>query len=242
MSDVTEQGSQFLRNLGDAANRNPLSAALIGMGVLWLFAGRGGTRKVRGLLGSASDAAGQSLGSAGSAISSGAAAARRTMGESAETMQRRGSETWDAASRSTGDQMQALSEYGSEMAEKGSGQLQDFGSNLTDMFQRQPFALGAIGAAIGASIAAALPLTKIEAARLGQAADQAVESVKEHAGRAMDAAADEARKQGLTTEGVRSAVDETTTRLGRVVDAANQAIAERGQTGQANTDRAKADQ
>jgi hypothetical protein len=242
MSDVTEQGSQFLRNLGDAANRNPLSAALIGMGVLWLFAGRAGTQKTRGLLRGASDTAARSLDAAGSAIGSGTAAARRKMGESAETMQRRGSETWDAASRSSGDQMQALSEYGSEMGEKGSAQLQHFGNNLTDMFQRQPFALGAIGAAIGASIAAALPLTKTEAARLGPAGDQAVESVREHAGRAMDAAADEARKQGLTTEGIKSAANEATTRLGRVVDAGNEAIAERAKTGQAKTDETRTDQ
>jgi hypothetical protein len=32
MSDVSEKGSDFIRNLGDAARQNPLSAALIGMG------------------------------------------------------------------------------------------------------------------------------------------------------------------------------------------------------------------
>jgi len=242
MSDVTEQGSRFLRDLGDAANRNPLSAALIGMGVLWLFAGRAGARKVRGFLGSASDVTGRSLESAGSAVSSGASAAQRAMGESADAMQRRGADvltdTWDAASRAGQGQMQAFSEYGSAATKKASGQLQDFSNNLTDMFQRQPFALGAIGAVIGAGIAAALPLTKMEATRLGDAAD----AVKERAGRAMDAAADEARKQGLTTEGIKSAAGETTTRLGHVVDAANQGIAERVKSDQAKTDQAKTSQ
>jgi hypothetical protein len=249
MSDVTEQGSRFLRDLGDAANRNPLSAALIGMGVMWLFAGRAGAHKIRGLLGSASEATGQSLESAGSAVSSGASAARRAMGESAETMRRRGSDwsdtwsdSWDAASRAGRDRIQRFSEYGSSVTEKGSGQLQDFANSLTDMFQRQPLALGAIGAAIGASIAAALPLSKMEVAQLGEAAEQATESVKEHAGRAMDAAADEARKQGLTTEGIKSAAEEATTRLGRVVDAANEGIADPSKAGQAKTGQAKTDQ
>ena len=39
MSDISEKGSDFLRDLGDAARKNPFSAALIGMGVLWLFTG-----------------------------------------------------------------------------------------------------------------------------------------------------------------------------------------------------------
>ena len=39
MSDVSEKGSDFISDLGDAARQNPLSAALIGMGVLWLFTG-----------------------------------------------------------------------------------------------------------------------------------------------------------------------------------------------------------
>src|SRR3981189_2395438 len=39
MSDISEKGSDFLRDLGNAARKNPLSAALIGMGVLWLFTG-----------------------------------------------------------------------------------------------------------------------------------------------------------------------------------------------------------
>ena len=40
MSEVEEKTSGFIDSLGDAARRNPLSAALIGMGVLWLFAGK----------------------------------------------------------------------------------------------------------------------------------------------------------------------------------------------------------
>ena len=32
MTDVAERGSDFIKDLGDAARRNPVSAALIGMG------------------------------------------------------------------------------------------------------------------------------------------------------------------------------------------------------------------
>ncbi len=247
MSEVMDQGSRFLRDLGDAANRNPLSAALIGMGVLWMFAGRSGARKVRALLGRGSDTAGQtldrasdiagrrfgqasdfarrSLDSAGSAVSSGASAARRTMNESAETMQRRATEAFGTASQSGREQMRALSEvsqYGSSMPQRGGGRLQDFGNSLTDLFREQPFAVGAIGAAIGAGIAAALPLTDKEAEYLGQAG----EAVKERASRAMDAAQEEARKQGRTTEGAKSVADEMSSKVGRVADAAKEGVAD----------------
>ena len=42
MSDISEQTTNFIHDLGDAARRNPLSTALIGMGVVWLFGGRAG--------------------------------------------------------------------------------------------------------------------------------------------------------------------------------------------------------
>ena len=37
MNDISEKATGFIHDLGDAARKNPLSAALIGMGVLWLF-------------------------------------------------------------------------------------------------------------------------------------------------------------------------------------------------------------
>lgn len=39
MSEIAEKGLDFARDLGDAARRNPISAVLIGMAALWLFAG-----------------------------------------------------------------------------------------------------------------------------------------------------------------------------------------------------------
>ena len=39
MNSVSEQRSDFIQDLGNAVRKNPVSAALIGMGVLWLFTG-----------------------------------------------------------------------------------------------------------------------------------------------------------------------------------------------------------
>lgn len=220
MNDITEQGSRFLRDLGNAASRNPLSAALVGMGVVWLFAGRGGAQTARAILGKASDKASDT-----------AISAKRTVSSSVDAIQSRATDMLDAASRSGQDQMHAMSEYTRSTQEQGAGQLQDVGNSLTELFRRQPLALGAIGAAIGAGIAAALPLTDTEAAHLGEASDavkdQAGEFVAEQtarakdlAGRVMDAAGEEARRQGLTTEGAKSAAGDLSAKVGRVIEAA----------------------
>jgi hypothetical protein len=40
MSEIPGQATSFIHDLGNAARRNPLSTALIGMGIAWLFSGR----------------------------------------------------------------------------------------------------------------------------------------------------------------------------------------------------------
>jgi hypothetical protein len=109
--------------------------------------------------------------------------------------------------------------------------------NLTELFRAQPLALGAIGLAIGAGIAAALPSTDVENVYLGdvsatirsrtaEIAGQQVEKAASLATDVIDAAAEEAREQGLTADGARAAADDITGRVGRVVDAAKKGAAE----------------
>jgi hypothetical protein len=111
-------------------------------------------------------------------------------------------------------------------------------SNLTELFRTQPLALGAIGLAIGAGIAAALPPSEVESAYLGETSDavkaKTTEFASEQADRAtkvakdvMGAVTEEARKQGLTVEDARSAVGEISAKVGRVADAAGKGISDR---------------
>ena len=77
-------------------------------------------------------------------------------------------------------------------------------------------ALGAIGLAIGAGIAAALPASELEADHMGEASDavkaKAADFVAEQKARAtqvagdvLEAVTEEARRQGLTVESAKSA-------------------------------------
>jgi hypothetical protein len=109
---------------------------------------------------------------------------------------------------------------------------------LTELIRTQPLALGAIGLAIGAGIAAALPSSEVEAVYLGNTSEtvkaKAAEFAVEQAARAttlsegvMGAVTEEARKQGLTIEGEKSAVGDFSIKVGRIVDTAGKGVSER---------------
>ena len=188
MSDNQDQGSNVLRDLSSAASRNPLSAALIGMGALWFL----------------------------------------------------GDRAWQAGVRPTIDQASEV--IGSAMSrarpEHSRRDDADDQWSLSRLFREQPLALGVIGAAIGAGLAAALPASPTENQLLGEASDELKAKAQEFAGtqasrageaaeRALHAAAEEAEKQGLSPEGLKSAKDSVAEKLERVAEAAKGGAAER---------------
>jgi hypothetical protein len=128
-----------------------------------------------------------------------------------------------------------VSEYAGSIP--GAEMMENARSNLAELFRTQPLALGAVGLAIGAGIAAALSSTEAETDYLGETSDafkeRAQALVAEQASRAaaaaesgISAAAEEVRNQGLTVEGTKSAASEMAAKLGRVVDAAGKKVSE----------------
>jgi hypothetical protein len=239
MSDISERGTDFVRDLGDAARKNPLSAALIGMGALWLFTGsrpveRAGEFVRRTGLNRIPDAAGNVLETARSTLKSGADFGSGGVTSATETLRDGGAAALDGAARFGREHADAASEYARSIPESGAEMFDTVRSNLTELFRAQPLALGAIGLAIGAGIAAALPGSEVEAAYLGEASDtvkaKVAEFATEQTARAadvMEAVTEEARKQGLTVEGAKSAVGDISEKVGRVVDVAGKGISER---------------
>jgi hypothetical protein len=227
MSDTTEKATDFLKDLGDAARRNPVSTALIGMGLLWLFTGGKPVGRAGDLFRSAGlnrlpDTATEALGNVGSRLGAGAESVR----DIANSTVREGA----------GSTLDQASDFAQSMREGDA--LQAARENLTELFRAQPLALGAIGLAIGAGIAAALPGTDVENSYLGEVSETVKSKTAELAGQqvdkaatlandAMDAGAEEARRQGLTIDGARAAVADVTDRAGRVVDAAKKTATDR---------------
>jgi hypothetical protein len=212
MSELGEKTSGFIDNLGDAARRNPLSAALIGMGVLWLFAGKSNSR--------AGDLA----------RSTGMDRIPEATRDRAEAIRGAAESSVDAVREKSAGVANAASEFARGMANPADA-FETARDNLTALFKAQPLALGAIGLAIGAGIAAAIPGTKVENTYLGEVSEAVRSKTAEIAGQQVDAAttlatqvidvaAEEARKQGLTAEGVKAAAGDFSNRVGKVVEAA----------------------
>jgi hypothetical protein len=230
MSDAGQKTTDFMKDLGDAARRNPVSTALIGMGLLWLFTGGKSVGRASDLFRSARldrlpDTAKTALGNVRSGLGTGAESLREAANSTLSRVSDGASTTLDQASHFAqsmreGDAFQAARE------------------NLTELFRAQPLALGAIGLAIGAGIAGALPGTDVENTYLGEVSETVKSKTAEIAGQqadkaatlatdAMDAAAEEARRQGLTIDRAQTAVKNVTAKVGRVADAAKKGSTER---------------
>jgi hypothetical protein len=142
------------------------------------------------------------------------------------------------AARYGRDYANTASEYFASIPGTGAEIFDTARSNLSNVFKAQPLALGAIGIAIGAGIAATLPATRLETDYLGETSDsvkaKAAEFATEQTDRVtavaenvVEAVTEEARKQGLTLEGAKSAAADISAKVSRVVDAAGKGISER---------------
>jgi hypothetical protein len=181
MSDAnTTSAGDVTRSLSGAIQSHPLPAALIGMGLVWLFSG------------------GKSLLNAGSG----------------------GVDGYGGANRVTSD---ATSTGASKSRVFAAAQ-----SNIADLMDRQPLALGAIGFGVGAAMAAALPSTAVETDLLGQASADLQARTREIAGKVTDRAADladgvtaaitnEAQAQGLTAESLRQSTSDASRKVQNIV-------------------------
>jgi hypothetical protein len=205
----TSPGSDIMRNLTEAARAHPVSTALIGMGVLWLFTGARGIDTIlmpaRG--GRDDDAA--STARAGEAPGG-------TAKDMHETSVGLGS---------------AGSDHPDEIPQMPGSLFDDIRANVAELFQAQPLALGAVGLAIGAAVGASLPVSETEGAYVGESSqfvkNKAGEIIGEQAERTanigrrvINAVSDEARQQGLTPTDLKAAANKISNKVGRVADAA----------------------
>lgn len=223
--------NDILGAVTDAVRDNPMSAALIGMGALWLFMG-GSNKSLLGgngrssILSSVADGAGTvAHGAAGAASRMGSNVA--SMGSSvASTVQSTASgvasTVSDVAGRAgeyvTGSLrgVDAHAEYRNPVIpddiREGTSKIASpplpeedddqstfisFRGSLQELFERHPVALGVAGLALGAGIAASIPLTSTERdtlSKVGEAARSKAGEIAEQAKDMASAAVDEVRQ------------------------------------------------
>jgi hypothetical protein len=243
MNNVSEKGSDFIQDLGDAVRKNPLSAALIGMGVLWLFAGSRPVERVsdfaRGTaLDRIPDAAGNAFNAARSTLRSGTDAVGERVSSAKDVVKDGVADALDSATRYGREYADTASGYVTSIPRSGAEIFDTVRANLSSLFKAQPLALGAIGIAIGAGIAAALPGTAIEADYLGETSDTVrakaaqfaavqTDRVTTVASNVVDAVKEEAATQGLTLEGAKAAAGDISAKVSRVVNASGKSISDR---------------
>jgi membrane protein len=174
------------------------------------------------------------------------AKASETFSQAAETARTVSSDAASAASAmvSAGyrDGAQATARAGEQMQQTGQRAHETFAETV----QRHPIIVGAVGLAIGAIIAAALPVTRQEEQLLGDAGselkkkgqDVASEGVEAFKGAAREVYQDTlayAREQGLSAEGVREAAANVGEKVKEVIAKAKESTAGPGRPDDASS-------
>jgi hypothetical protein len=196
------QGS-FMDGLTAAARENPLAAALIGGGALWLLIG---SDKLKNAAGSVTSAAAPLADLGGRAQKSTFSSWEDSYG----SMRNRASRMQDEASRginetvrnartAASDAMSGAAETVSERFDEGIAGVREMfdrvgealpkketlrqaQSSLSDLLERQPLVLGAVGLAIGATVAGALAKSSLEDAWVGEFSDSLKADLNARAG------------------------------------------------------------
>ena len=196
------QGS-FIDGLTAAARESPIAAALIGGGALWLLIGSDKLKNAAGSITSATapiaDIGARAQTSAFSSWEDSYGSMRnrasRMQDEASHTVNETGSKARTAAS----DAMSGAAETMGERFDEGMAgaremfdrvgralprkeTLRQAQSSLSDLLERQPLVLGAVGLAIGATVAGALAKSSLEDEWVGDLSDGLKADLKERAG------------------------------------------------------------
>lgn len=241
----------FAGDLRNAARQNPISAALLGMGLIWLFAGgaggktAGGTgrrlRHSRNRLADYDEDQSPTASRMANAIDAVGGRVSHLSQKFGGRLRRLGEASGDAASsasqmvRSGGA---VASDFAQSIPDSASDLLNETRSTMSDLFKQQPLLVGAVGVAIGAGIAAAIPRTEMEASRFGDTSDDVKKTATDFASEKFEqfktvakevaaAATEEARRQGLTSDELKSAAADLNAKAKRVAGATGESVGER---------------
>lgn len=187
---LTERGYELVCGIGRAAREHPVPFALAAAGVLWYLNRRrsddeiaielDGELEEEALGGMESFEASEGL-------------------EASESTARRAAKRARAAANRAGEKVGRASETVGRSARRAKGEF-------SRVLQEQPLLVGAIGLAVGAAIAALVPVTEGEDRLLGEKSERLVRRAKEKAGEQVEQVREKAQR---AAEAARSAFSES---------------------------------
>jgi len=217
--------TDFISSLTDAARANPLAAALIGGGALWLLVGNQRLKDMTGAVMNAAQphADGNVFEPKAAPLSERARAMSDTVADEARSG---GQSIKDGVSSAVGavkggiadaagqagDMVRAIPNPIPQMIpqmQQGYGQAK---TALSDLLDKQPLVLGAVGLAIGAAVAGAFPVSDIENEWAGPSSGDVKREVQARAAAVSDKARD--KIDDLSAE-VRGVAEDTVDRVKR---------------------------
>lgn len=252
---MNRDSTSFLSSLSQAARDNPMAAAMIGGGVLWLMFGnrpldatfssmastaqplaRSGVRGASTAIEAATTAGQQAADEVAETTRSTIRSAGEAAASGSATVQERMSEplyrTTDAATRATDSNRgaaDALRPSSAPLSQLHKGYASTR-SGLAYLFERQPLVLGALGLAIGAGVASAAASTEFESKWAGSLSDEAKDTVRSRADHVAETAQ---RAAGEFGSEFRAAASEAADTLRKAGEQATHALGEKDESGRA---------
>jgi ElaB/YqjD/DUF883 family membrane-anchored ribosome-binding protein len=201
-SVLFDQGVDYLRrsgareyvvNLGAAARQDPLPLALVGVGLAWLMmSGRDGSRVDRVRVGSPGPSIDEvrtgvrdtvagvrdSVSGAVSGVKDVVASVRDKVSSVRDSASRTSQKISDTKQR-IGQTAQAARDKAGQVGSVAREQADRVRSGFDRLLNEQPLALGAVGLAVGAVLAATAPRTRQEDRLMGDASDRLKDDVRQ---------------------------------------------------------------
>jgi hypothetical protein len=196
---MSGQQRSFLDGLNTAARETPVAAALIGGGALWLLIGGDRLKNAAGSVAAPlADLGARAQRSAAFSWDDTLGSVRNNASQMQDEASRGINETFRSARTAASDAMSGAAETVGERFDQGvagardmldrAGQalpeketLKQAQSSLGDLLERQPLVLGALGLAIGATVAGALAKSTLEDGLVGNWSDGLKADLKERA-------------------------------------------------------------